>query len=94
MMSPGASRQTAWMSKDSAGRSRRAAVRYGIVVAGEIGPPGARPLEGMTTERLGEESMISAVFSDEARLVGLINWLHDKGIEIVSIGPLESGVAG
>jgi hypothetical protein len=73
---------------------RGAPVRYGIVIAGEIGPNAARPLEGMTKRLPADESVISAVFSEEARLAGLIHWLGDRGIEVVSVNPLESEAVG
>jgi hypothetical protein len=82
------------MVKRIAGRDGSLAVRYRIVIRGEINERFARPLEGITTEIMGDESVITGVIFDEAQLVGILNWLHDRGIEIVSVNPLEEESGG
>jgi hypothetical protein len=82
------------MVRRIAGRDGSLAVRYRIVIRGEINERFARPLEGMSTETVGDESAITGVIFDEAQLVGTLNWLHDRGIEIVSVNPLEEEAGG
>jgi hypothetical protein len=77
------------MTKRIARRSGDIAVRYEIVIMGELDERFARPLEGMTTKLHGGETSITGVIFDEAQLVGILNWLHDRGIEIVSVNPME-----
>jgi hypothetical protein len=41
----------------------------------------------MSVEAAGEESVLVADIVDQAQLQGVIGWLSDLGIEIVSINP-------
>jgi hypothetical protein len=76
------------MPKRYAARTGQTAVRYGIVIRGTIGQPLVGPLEGMTVEAAGEEAVLVGDIVDQARLQGVVSWLSDLGIEIVSINPL------
>ena len=71
-----------------AARTGRDAVRYRIVIRGSIGEPLVGPLEGMTIEHAGDESAVAGDIVDQAHLKGVIGWLSDLGVEIVSINPL------
>jgi hypothetical protein len=71
-----------------AAQTGRSAVRYGIVIRGTISQPLVGPLEGMSLEAVGEEAVLTGDIVDQAQLQGVISWLSDLGIEIVSINPL------
>jgi hypothetical protein len=77
------------MPKRYAARTGQTAVCYGIVIRGTIGQPLVGPLEGMTVEAAGEESVLVGDIVDQAQLQGVVSWLSDLGIEIVSINPLD-----
>lgn len=76
------------MPKRYAAKTGQTAVRYGIVIRGTIGQPLVGPLDGMSVEAAGEESVLIGEIIDQAQLQGVIGWLSDLGIEIVSINPL------
>jgi hypothetical protein len=76
------------MRKRYAARTGTSAVGYRIVVRGTIREPPVGPLEGMRIEVTGEESVLVGDVVDQAQLQGLIGWLSDLGVEIVSINPL------
>jgi hypothetical protein len=76
------------MSKRYASRIGHTAVRYAIVIRGTLGQPLVGPLEGMAVEVAGEESVLTGDVVDQAQLQGVISWLSDLGIEVVSINPL------
>jgi hypothetical protein len=42
----------------------------------------------MTVEAAGEEAVLVGDIVDQAQLQGVVSWLSDLGIEIVSINPL------
>jgi hypothetical protein len=87
-MISGSSRDTvASMSRRYAARTGRVAISYRIVFRGTIPQPLVGPLEGMSVEAAGEESVLVADIVDQAQLQGVIGWLSDLGIEIVSINP-------
>ena len=75
------------MSKRYAGRSGQDRIPYRIVIRGELGEPLVGPLEGMTVEVVGEESVLSGDLRDQAELQGALNWLTKLGVEIVSVNP-------
>ncbi len=62
-------------------------MRYRIVIRGTIVQPLVGPLTGMTSEADGDESVIVGDIVDQAQLRGVIGWLTDLGVEIVSINP-------
>lgn len=71
-----------------AARTGRSAVRYRIVIRGTIGRPPVGPLEGMRVETSGEETVLIGDVVDQAQLQGIIAWLSDLGLEIVSLNPV------
>jgi hypothetical protein len=76
------------MPKHYASRTGQTAVRYEIVIRGTLGQPLVGPLEGMAVEVPGEESVLTGDVVDQAQLQGIISWLSDLGIDVVSINPL------
>ena len=77
------------MSKRYAGRSGQDRVPYRIVIRGELGEPLVGPLEGMTVEVVGEESVLAGDLRDQAELQGALTWLTTLGVEIVSVNPAD-----
>lgn len=77
------------MPKRFARRSGRRPVGYRIVVRGEICEPLVGPLEGMVVEAAGEESTLAGDIIDQAHLQAVLNWLQDRGIEVVSVNPVR-----
>ena len=75
------------MSKRYAGRSGQDRIPYRIVIRGELGEPLVGPLEGMTVEVVGEESVLAGDLRDQAELQGALTWLTKLGVEIVSVNP-------
>ena len=76
------------MARRYAARTGRIAISYRIVFRGTIPQPLVGPLEGMSIEVVGDESLLVGEIVDQAQLQGVISWLSDLGIEIVSINPL------
>ena len=81
------------MPKRYAGRSGQDGVPYRIVIRGELGEPLVGPLEGMTVEVAGEESVLVGDLLDQAQLQGVLSWLTTLGIEIVSVNPADGQIA-
>jgi hypothetical protein len=77
------------MGKRFAGRTGQIDVRYRIVIRGEIGEPLVGPLEGMSVELAGDESVLTVDLVDQAQLQGALSWLNRLGIEIVSVNPVD-----
>ena len=77
------------MSKRYASRSGKNDVPYRIVIRGEISEPLVGPLEGMTVEAVGEESVLAGDLVDQAQLHGVLSWLTQLGVEIVSVNPAD-----
>jgi len=77
------------MGKRFAGRAGQTDVRYRIVIRGEIGEPLVGPLEGMSVELAGHESVLTVDLVDQAQLQGALSCLNDLGIEIVSVNPVD-----
>ena len=75
------------MSKRYAGRSGHESVPYRIVIRGELSEPLVGPLEGMTVQVVGEESVLTGDILDQAQLQGALSWLTTLGVEIVSVNP-------
>jgi hypothetical protein len=81
------------MSKHYAGRTGQTAVRYRIVVRGTSGQLPVGPLECMTMEPEGENTALVGEIVDQAQLQGVLTWLSDLGIEIVSVNPVGAAEA-
>jgi hypothetical protein len=77
------------MQRRFAGRTGQIDVRYRIVIRGEIDEPLVGPLEGMSVEVAGEESVLTVDLVDQAQLQGALSWLNDLAIEIVSVNPVD-----
>ena len=77
------------MPERFAARSGRSAAFYRIVIRGEIGTPLVGPLEAMSVELGGAESVLTGGVADQAQLRGVLSALHDLGIEIVSVNPAD-----
>ena len=75
------------MSKRYPGRSGHDRVSYQIVIRGELSEPLVGPLEGMSVEVVGEESVLTGDILDQAQLQGALSWLTTLGVEIVSVNP-------
>ena len=80
------------MSKHFAGRAGQTAVRYRIVVRGTGGKLPVGPLECLSIESQGENSVLVGDIVDQAQLQGVLRWLSDLGIEIVSVNPVGGPV--
>ena len=76
-----------------AARAGRTAVRYRIVIRGEIRRPLVGPLEGMAVELAGDESVLTGDLVDQSQLQGALSSLNDLGIEIVSVNPADEGAS-
>lgn len=77
------------MQQRFAARSGRQAAVYRIVVRGEIVRPLVGPLEDMTVELDGLECILTGELVDQAQLRGALSFLHDLGVEIVSVNPAD-----
>lgn len=77
------------MQQRFAARSGRQAAVYRIVVRGELARPLVGPLEGMSVSVEGDESVITGELVDQAHLRGALSFLHDLGLEIVSVNPAD-----
>jgi hypothetical protein len=76
------------MAKRHAARAGRGAVPYEIRIRGTLSTPLVGPLEGMKVESAGEESRLVCDIVDQAQLRGVLAWLGDLGVEIVSVNAL------
>ena len=75
------------MNPGSAERSGRVPVSYRIVVRGEVTERFAEPLEGVVVESAGAQSILRVEIVDQAELQGILGWLYDHGIDLVSVNP-------
>ena len=82
------------MTERFAGRTGQDELRYRILIRGEIREPLVGPLEGMSVESAGDESILTVDLADQAHLQRALSWLNDFGIEIVSINPVDEGTGG
>jgi hypothetical protein len=78
------------MPRRYATRTGQIAVRYRIVVRGTSEQLPVGPLESMSVEAEGENSVLEGDIVDQAQLQGVLKWLSDLGIEIVSVNPAET----
>lgn len=65
------------------------AVAYRILVRGEISRPLVGPLDGMTLESDGDQTLISGPVVDQAQLQGILRSLTDLGVEVISVNPAD-----
>jgi hypothetical protein len=80
----------ALMPRRYATRAGQTAIRYRIVVRGTSEQLPVGPLECMSVEAEGENSILVGDIVDQAQLQGVLKWLSDLGIEIVSVNPAEA----
>ena len=81
---------SAEMQQRFAARSGRQAAVYRIVVRGELARPLVGPLEEMSVEAEGGETVLTGELVDQAHLRGALSYLHDLGLEIVSVNPADA----
>ncbi len=77
------------MANRHAARAGRRAVPYELVIRGTRGTPLVAPVEGMEVESAGDTSRLVCDIVDQAQLRGVLAWLGDVGVEIVSVNPLR-----
>lgn len=77
------------MAEAVAGRAGNKPIRYQIVVRGELRASATGPLEGLSVRSEGGFSVITGEIVDQSQLLGILNWLGGRGIEIVSLSPAE-----
>ncbi|HEX5468394.1 MAG TPA: hypothetical protein VFW80_05030 [Gaiellaceae bacterium] len=77
------------MPRRFAARRGGSAVPYRILVRGGITRPLVGPLEGMTVESTGDRSLLRGDVVDQAQLHGILRWLTDVGVEIISVNPAD-----
>jgi hypothetical protein len=77
------------MQQRFAARSGRQAAVYRIVVRGELARSLVGPLEGMSVEADGGETVLTGELVDQAQLRGALSFLNDLGLEIVSVNPAD-----
>ncbi|MFC5266032.1 hypothetical protein ACFPJ1_28295 [Kribbella qitaiheensis] len=73
------------MDSGFADRSGHRPVSYRIVVRGELTERFTEALEGVVVESAGTESILRVESADQAKLQGILGWLYDHGIELVSV---------
>jgi hypothetical protein len=77
------------MPRRFAARRGGSAVPYRILVRGEITRPLVGPLENMTLEPVGDRTLLRGDVVDQAQLQGILGWLTDLGVEIISVNPAD-----
>jgi hypothetical protein len=77
------------MERAVAGRAGNGPVPYRIVVRGELRAPAGGPLEGLAVRADDGFSVLTGDIVDQSHLHGVLAWLGDRGIEIVSLSPAE-----
>jgi hypothetical protein len=71
-------------SNASPGRNAR---RYRITVRAELTQTFVEPLGQVVVESTGDESILRCEIVDQAKLQAILNWLYERGVEIVSVDP-------
>ena len=66
-------------------RSGRTPVPYRIVVRGQLTERFTDPLEGAVIESAGTRSVLRVEVVDQAMLQGILGWLFEHGIDLVSV---------
>jgi hypothetical protein len=69
----------------------RHAHRYRITVRAQLTQTFVEPLGQVVVESTGEESILSCESIDQAKLQTIFIWLYDRGVEIISVAPDDSG---
>ena len=63
--------------------------RYRIEVRGDVGGLLSGPLDVLTLESAGRESVLAGLIADQAQLQGVLRTLGQPGIEIISVNPVQ-----
>ena len=64
-------------------------IRYRIVVRGEL-RSGSLGLEGWSVRYEDGYCVLTGDIVDQSQLIGIIEWLGDRGVELVSLAPVQS----
>jgi hypothetical protein len=75
------------METGSNGAAGRNVPRYRITVRAELTQTFVEPLGEVFVESTGDESILRCEIVDQAKLQAVINWLYERGVEIVSVTP-------
>lgn len=67
--------------------------RYRLVVRGELSDRFGFLFEGMRMERLAGRTVLTGPVADQAHLLGLIERVHELGIEMVSFEEVDGPAA-
>ena len=78
------------MRRRHATKAGRAAVQYAFRIRGTLRQPLVGPLERMTVLTIGEDSVLVGEVVDQTALQGVLRWLWDLGVEVVSFSPLDA----
>jgi hypothetical protein len=75
------------METGSNGSTGRNVPRYRITVRAELTQTFVEPLGEVFVESTGDESILRCEIVDQAKLQAIINWLYERGVEIVRVDP-------
>ena len=75
-------------------RSGRVPVWYRIVVRGEVTQRFAEPLEDVFVETAPSQTVLHVQVVDQARLQGILGWLFEHGIDLLSVCPADEAKPG
>lgn len=75
------------------GRSGGDPVSYHFVVRGDLRDRFPDAFRGLSTRREEGLTVISGDIVDQAQLIGVIVWLGDCGVEIISVTPAGRGLS-
>ena len=75
------------MEKGSNGSTGPILPRYRITVRAELTQTFVEPLGQVFVESTGDESILRCEIVDQAKLQAIINWLYERGVEIVRLDP-------
>ena len=63
---------------------------YEIRVQGHLSPQRFSGFDGLTvSHQPNGETILTGPFPDQSALLGLLNWLHDFGVTLISVRRLE-----
>jgi hypothetical protein len=60
-------------------------VSYRIVVRGMVDSRFLEPLEMVSVEAAGVDTALYCLLRDQAELHGILSWLFDRGVEVISV---------
>ena len=65
------------------------AIRYRLVVDGELGPLYATAFEEMELESTGGQTSLVGPVEDQAQLLGLVERVASLGLKLISVAPAD-----